>query len=313
MITGKHVILSGVLLAAAAICAETPPKTGTATVSNVPPVILVGFSEDRAGEAERVGNPHDRGALMRGFCVFEESKWRAIDPMELPSLVPVSTPFVSLWDPAASCKMSRVVNRPCLCCASSPENHLLLLPKHKPPVTQVLVSQVGWQSVPKPISSATKDLEELIHGMRLEMQEKEDEVWARGIKERDCDEDCRRNPLHARESKEVYEFELTPGEPAYFVAILRQYEAKNCCGLALSSGRCSIVRKDGQASLLGQSWVLMTEEVVGQCDRLCGVADINGDGVTELIISEYGDQQTYTLYEYRDNDLMPVLYLSCSP
>ena len=65
--------------------------------------------------------------------------------------------------------------------------------------------------------------------------------------------------------------------------------------------------KDSPEPLWERCWLPLHEKAEKDF-RLLGAADLNGDGVTEIVVSWQGwESHMVTLFEYRDGRLVPVL------
>ncbi|MBW7865105.1 MAG: hypothetical protein GX580_13785 [Candidatus Hydrogenedens sp.] len=326
MITGKHLILSGVLLAAAAICAETLkqdpsaqpeetlPSPGAAMDSKVPPMILVHSGGALYGEDGLAQDADENGELMKGFCVFEEGRWRIVKDVELPPLVPVATQFFSMWNPAVVFTMSRLAGINFECNGTSTSKHLLFSPKNDSSTFPVMMSRHAWHSPLKPVAEPPKS-DELLRRMTLELQPMEEMSWLKEVRSMMDKEPYDPGKLHPAKLFEAYEFEIAPGEPAFFLTYRKQYGDQDwdCCSDDFSSYWCTIVRKNNLESLWSRAWLAIPETKLGNCYSVCGVADVNGDGVTEVVICQnVYEGWSFQLYEYREKRLTLVLDLTCS-
>lgn len=278
-----------------------------------PPVILSGYT--RQGEIKDAAlraHVEKIGHLMRGLAIFDQGKWRAVAHGELTPLVPVGIPLFDMSDPARVFTYSSVFSAEG-CCGEMIENEMLVCPAPERPELhgRVVVSQYAWHSLVRPAKDPPA-VEELSRRMLVELAPIEQD--SRTISSRAYDSGKPYDPgkLRAPELAEALEFEIAPGEPVFLVTLRQRYgdDSRMNCRWDLASYWRAVVFKNGLDVLWSAAWVAVEENKRPSCHDFLGVADVNGDRVTEVVmgISHY-ETSGMALYEYRDRKLKPVLEL----
>jgi len=112
--------------------------------------------------------------------------------------------------------------------------------------------------------------------------------------------------LKPLEPVESLEFELAPGTPAWFITMRQEYDAqrKPDCGSDLANYWCAVVLQKGQKILWTAAWVATGEVKAPHCHQIIGVADLDGDGVTELVMRHQDyEGRTIHLFQFRNGVL----------
>ena len=194
-----------------------------------------------------------------------------------------------------------------------------------------MVSMPAWCSRIRPAKNPPS-VEELAARMKRELQPLENE----------CRDACKRIPnccelayccdfcgqvdydperLLPPEMTESLEFEIAPGETVLFITLRRRYPcsvnkpdetpfAKNQRDLCFSSNWHTIVRENGLEPLWSLGWAYWHEKA-DDTSCVMGAADVDGDGVSEVVIGRNGfENEFYDLYQYKDKKLVKLLDVS---
>jgi hypothetical protein len=177
-----------------------------------------------------------------------------------------------------------------------------------------LISKPAW--IPEVRKAETPpSIEELFPRMKRELQKAEEEevAWYNFDKSRDpnaFDFDPKR--LLPPEIVEALEFEIAPGEPALFITMRRLYDFGDPSHYKSgdtwnSSNWHTIILKDGLKQLWSAGWAF--DDFKQSIDyNFMGAADVNGDGITEVLINNREYQgETYSLFEYKNRKLIKEL------
>jgi hypothetical protein len=175
----------------------------------------------------------------------------------------------------------------------------------------VVVSQYAWHSLIRPAKDPPA-VEELSRRMLAALApiERDSRTIA-------CRADWSKKPydpgkLRAPELAEAFEFEIAPGEPVFLVTLRQRYgdDSRMDCRYDLASYWRAVVFKSGLDVLWSAAWAAVEDNRGPRCHDFLGVADVNGDGVTEVVMEiGYYESSGMALYEYRDKKLKPVLEL----
>ncbi len=280
---------------------------GQTAAKEEPPFILV--------PSDTAGVEVPAGTLVAVFALFENGAWRGVDSVKPdPSAVAPRKAF-RLDDPNRAYTLKpTVAARPCL--EPSERVDLLYLPQepgraesgHK--CAYALTNQPARHF---PIKSAREvpHLEALCARMLKEARPLEEAL------RKECDtypDNCWRVPydpatLQPPELTSVTAFDLAPGVPGFFVVLRRPpaETAENPTPTDAATYWTGIVGKDSPEPLWERCWLPLHEKAE-KGFRLLGAADLNGDGVTEIVVSWQGwESHMVTLFEYRDGRLVPVL------
>jgi hypothetical protein len=277
------------------------------TAAKEPPFILV--------PSDTAGVEVPEGTLVAVFALFENGVWRGVDRVKPdPSAVAPQTAFRMDAPDRAYTLRTTVAARPCM--EPSERVDLLYLPRepgraesgHK--CAYALTNQ-PTRHFPIKSSKEVPHFEALRARMLKEAQPLEEAL------RKECEtypDNCWRVPydpatLQAPELASVTAFELAPGVPAFFVVLRRQpaVAPQGSPPADAATYWTAIVKKDSPEPLWARCWLPLNEKAEKDF-RLLGAADLNGDGVTEIVVAWQGwESHTVTLFEYRDGRLIPVL------
>lgn len=247
------------------------------------------------------------------LAVFKEGRWRAWegDDGQRYCLTPEKLPaFVRMGNPAQHYKAVREgLEDVCsFVCAA------LFFPitEYGPDLKHwggfsapmALCSAPKWASTIKPAVDRPP-LAPLALRMKLEMQAEEQNVLK-----------CRREhpdffpvkydpkDLLPAEMIEAMEFEIAPGEPVLFITLQQRYaNVPDTEDVDFSSVWQTLVRKGNLTTLWSKGYIRWDEKRRDGY-RVFGSADINGDGVFELLMGgHYYEGIYFDLYEYRNTSL----------
>ena len=265
------------------------------------------------------------GHMMIPLAVFQKGKWLSHYDKALAGPIRTDNCFVEMNDPARhhtatkdtpACSGKddcRVFAFHDINCPTGERTDLLQTNFH------TLISKPAWQSAMHPIAKPPS-VDKLAARMKEELKplEEEGRRISRGNSQfgRLC-KSCPYDPdkLLPPEVTEAIEFELAPGEPAVFITLHRRFPcketgyegtplSKSAQNLYNSSNWHTIVRKDTLEPLWSKGWTYWNEKTCWKF-RLMGAADINGDGITEVVIAASGyENDLYYLFEYRGKKLV---------
>ncbi|HNY86497.1 MAG TPA: hypothetical protein PKL54_04370 [Candidatus Hydrogenedentes bacterium] len=290
-------VIAGMLLAAGtAWAAETSaPQPEKA----VPALILVESHEFEM--VDSAGSPCP-GWGMREFAVSEGGKWREIEYGSPPSFARIGDLFQDLGAPGTGAAFSRICRaNPCM----SELDAMVLLPEKEAACPTVMVSRCAWRSQ---VRSGTPppDLKPLAQRMRSDVQPLEEDAWVKQERSNATGAPWDPGKLKPPAPVESLAFELAPGTPAWFVTMRQEYDAqrKPDCGSDLANYWCAVVLQKGQKILWTAAWVATGEVKAPHCHQIIGVADLDGDGVTELVMRHQDyEGRTIHLFQFRNGVL----------
>lgn len=272
-----------------------------------PPFILV--------PSDTAGGEIPEGTLVAVFALFENGAWRGVDRVKPDPSAPAPGTAFRMDDPnRAHTLKTTVAARPCM--EPSERVDLLYLPQEPGRAESghrcafALTNKPVWHSAMK-AAAETPHLEALCARMLKEAQPLEEAL------RKECEtypDNCWRVPydpatLQAPEPASVTAFELAPGVPGFFVVLRRRpADAPQVSPPAdAATYWTAIVGKDSPEPLWSRCWLPLHEKAEKDF-RLLGAADLNGDGVTEIVVSWQGwESHMVTLFEYRGGRLVPVL------
>lgn len=272
-----------------------------------PPFILV--------PSDTAGVEVPEGTLVAVFALFDNGAWRGVDSFKPdPSAVAPRKAF-RLDDPNREYTLKTPFPaRPC----GEPSERVDLLYLPQEPGRAESGHRCAFALTSKPVwHSPMKAAKEVPHLAALCARMLDE---ARPLEEalrKECEtypDNCWRVPydpatLQAPELATVTAFELAPGVPGFFV-VLRRPPAEtpeNPAPADAATYWTAIVRKDSPELLWARCWLPLHEKAEKDF-RLLGAADLNGDGVTEIVVSWQGwGGHMATLFEYRGGCLVPVL------
>lgn len=185
-----------------------------------------------------------------------------------------------------------------------------------------LISKPAWQSAMHP-AAQSPSVDKLVPRMKKELKPLEEEGRSVSRGDSQFGRLCRSCPydpdiLLPPEMTEAVEFELALGEPALFITLRRRFpcqetgyegtplseSAKNVYN---SSNWHTIVRKGSLEPLWSEGWTYWNEKTLSNF-KLMGAADVDGDGITEVVLAAFGyENDVYFLFEYRDKKLVKLL------
>ena len=287
--------------------AGAPPTKTNDKVANekaAPPMILVNESMDDE-------KYKDKGIVYMGCAIFEKGAWRNC-PEDSP---PTGYDTVSFTYMDIQTDFFRT-----LCRLDNPDHFFmedtfyLLFKKTSSKEcwpAAAIISKPAWSS---PLKKAVNppSVEELFDRMQAVLQPLEE--YEKKYTDSDTYDPAKLLPP---EIATALEFEIAPGEGAYFMVLQRKFPAEcaypdcpnfpYCCD-ENASYWAALLRKDGLDTLWSWGWVndpFMKKTINYQ---LMGVADINGDGITDILLFWQGYECFgYTLYGYKDKHLFTQL------
>jgi hypothetical protein len=277
-----------------------------------PPMILVDYP---VKEEEY----KDKGIVYMGCAIFEKGAWRKC-PEDSP---PTGYDTVSFTYMDAQNDFFRS-----LCRLDNPnhffmEDTFYLLFKNPPQKTDwpaaAIISKPVWSS---PLKKAVNppSVEELSDRMKAALQPEENKLqrYLKSIANSNyyVHETNSYDPARLLPPKmtTALEFEVAPGEGAYFVILCREFPKESAnpdcpsCYDMRASYWAALLRKDGLGNLCSFGWIYDPDSKNTEYVQLMGVADINGDGITDILLFEQGYERfDYSLYGYKDKHLFTQL------
>ncbi|HQL94417.1 MAG TPA: hypothetical protein PL005_07045 [Candidatus Hydrogenedentes bacterium] len=311
-------VLAGACLCALAVSspAEEPaagapvPAVPRVTAErDVPPVIFVESPEDNIikDHSEREAL-RKSGQLLVSFAVYENGAWRPGSNSGNRDILPVGTPLFSASDPV------EVVTYGGLRRFLGYDDVELVAPfAHPKTKEEVLVSRVFWHSKPRPAADPPS-VEEMKRHV-LSALEPLNEEW-KELRTYDCGRPYDPAKLQPVRLDEALEFELAPGEGAFFLTYQQPYSDVHPLGHKVDTPGYwrAIVRKEGLEVLCSGSWIKVLDYSWDHGHRLVSVADVNGDGVSEIITFVSGNEEWhYSFYQYTDHRLKWLFLLGLGP
>ncbi len=321
----RLLLVTGMLTVSAVARAETPADITSPSDSDakrplktLPPIIFaadVYFTPSPSPEPRPPERPleerlRQEGQFMASWVVFENGAWREVSNAEVLSFYRAGTPLCSMRAPSQAFTLSSVVPA---AHEGYPES-LHFIPKASPPDSgEIMCSKPAWASAIRPAANPPA-VEELSRRMltALEDFEQNDEALHQERAKWSGDTVYDPRKLGDPQLEEALEFEIAPGETAMMVTLRREYrwripDRKNCRS-DLGSYWSTIVLQEGLEPLWSMAWVADADRNCFRCPDLRGVADVNGDGVTEVVLLRRGTEETYyDLYSYEKNKLTLLL------
>lgn len=272
-----------------------------------PPFILV--------PSDTAGGKVPEGTLVAVFALFENGAWRGVDRIKPDPSAPAPRTALRMDAPDRAYTLkTTLAARPCR--EPSERVDLLYLPKapgraesgHR--CAFALTNKPVWHS-PMKAAAETPHLVALCARMLDETPPLEEALRTACAQDPGACQGVAYDPatLQAPELASATAFELTPGVPGFYVVLRRRPADAPQPPAPVDAATCwtAIVGKDSPEPLWSCCWLPLHEKAEKDF-RLLGGADLNGDGVTEIVVSSQGwEGHTVTLFEYRDGCLVPVL------
>lgn len=272
-----------------------------------PPFILV--------PSDTAGGEVPEGTLVAVFALFENGAWRGVDRTKPDPSAPAPRKAFRMDDPNRAYTLkTTVAARPC----GEPSERVDLLYLPKSPGRAESGHQCAFALTNQPARhfpikavKETPHLEALCARMLEEAPPLEEALRSNCARDPGACQGMIYDPamLQAPELVSVATFDLAPGVPGFFV-VLRRPPAEtpeNPAPAEAATYWTALVGKDSPEPLWSRCWLPLHEKAEKDF-RLLGAADLNGDGVTEIVVSwqGYGGHMV-TLFEHRDGRLVPVL------
>ncbi len=315
----RLLLVTGLLTVSAVARAETPVETPSPADSDAPPPLKtlppIIFAEDvyfyllPSPERPLEERLLQEGQFMASWVVFENGAWREVSNAEVLPFYRAGTPLFSMRAPSQAFTLSSVVPA-----AHGYPEGLHFVPKASPPDSgEIMCSKPVWASAIRPAANPPA-VEELSRRMLAALEDFEQNDEALHSERAKWSGDTVYDPrkLKAPQLEEALEFEIAPGETAMMVTLRREYKwrlsDRKDCRSDLGSYWSTIVLQEGLEPLWSMAWVAEADRNGFRCPDLRGVADVNGDGVTEVVLSRQGYEETYyDLYSYEKKKLTPLL------
>jgi hypothetical protein len=335
---GLLILAAAMIFAGPFSWAEAPKADATPASSASPtakaeasekgmPVILVNADIDNNGISWKDYDCQRDGRLMEILAAWQNGKWVMWHDKEFLQPARIDDDFREMNNPVKQHKTSKDVP-PCvhvedqgvfafhdILCRNKERTEVL------PSDFRAMISKPVWQSTLHPAAKPPA-VEALAGRMKKELKPLEEANRKACLKDPSWCGLCKGSPydpdkLLPPEMTESVEFELAPGEPALFITLRRRFPcketgyegtplSKSAENLYNSSNWHTIMRKGSLEPLWSAGWTYFYEKTWSNY-RLMGAADINGDGIAEVVIAAFGyENEGYFLLEYKDKKLIKL-------
>lgn len=288
--------------------APVPAAPRVTAEREVPPIIFVESPEDTIIK-DRAEHDAVRksGQSLVSFAVYEKGAWRPGSTSGNRDILPVGTPLFSASDPVAAVTYGGLRR------FQGIDGEMVVPFAHPRIKESVLVSKVCWHSKPRPAADPPS-VEEMKRHV-LSALEPLNEEW-KELRTYDCGRPYDPARLQPVRLDEALEFELAPGEGAFFLTYQQPYSDVHPLGHKVDTPGYwrAIVRKEGLEVLCSGAWIKVVDYSRDKNHDLISVADFDGDGVSEVITYTLGyESWHYSFYQYTDHRLKWLFMLGLDP